>query len=65
MTTAPSVFGMNENADIIKDQQETTLMLSSLLATQVRVQLRNTVFIWNFDIVILYFLAFSLFRISR
>ncbi|XP_015440426.1 PREDICTED: LOW QUALITY PROTEIN: dynein heavy chain 7, axonemal [Dufourea novaeangliae] len=34
MSTAPSVFGMNENADIIKDQQETTLMLSSVLATQ-------------------------------
>nr|XP_031838488.1 dynein heavy chain 7, axonemal-like [Nomia melanderi] len=36
MSTAPSVFGMNENADIIKDQQETTLMLSSVLATQVK-----------------------------
>lgn len=36
MATAPSVFGMNDNADIIKDQQETTSMLSSLLATQVR-----------------------------
>ncbi|EZA62718.1 Dynein heavy chain 7, axonemal [Ooceraea biroi] len=34
MTTAPSVFGMHENADIIKDQQETYLMLSSMLTTQ-------------------------------
>ncbi|XP_067216276.1 dynein axonemal heavy chain 7 [Linepithema humile] len=34
MITAPSVFGMHENADIIKDQQETYLMLSSVLVTQ-------------------------------
>ncbi|XP_077275021.1 dynein heavy chain at 36C [Temnothorax americanus] len=34
MTTAPSVFGMHENADIIKDQQESYLMLSSILTTQ-------------------------------
>jgi len=35
MITAPSVFGMHDNADIIKDQQETYLMLSSALSTQV------------------------------
>ncbi|KAH0950776.1 hypothetical protein HN011_006322 [Eciton burchellii] len=34
MITAPSVFGMHDNADIIKDQQETYLMLSSALSTQ-------------------------------
>lgn len=43
MSTAPSVFGMHENADIIKDQQESYLMLSSILVTQVLIRLSRSI----------------------
>ena len=33
--TEPSVFGLHENADIVKDNQETGQLFSSLLLTQV------------------------------
>lgn len=36
MIAEPEVFGMAENADIIKDQQATEEMLTSILLTQVR-----------------------------
>lgn len=35
MISEPSVFGMTDNADIIKDQQATDLILASTLLTQV------------------------------
>lgn len=31
----PSIFGMNENADLIKEQQESDGLLTSVLSTQV------------------------------
>jgi len=35
LITRPTIFGMNENADLIKEQQESDILLTSVLSTQV------------------------------
>lgn len=34
--TKPDIFGLHENADLIKERQESELLLDSVLKTQVR-----------------------------
>lgn len=35
LVTKPNVFGLHENADLIKERQESNLLLDSVLKTQV------------------------------
>jgi len=41
LITHPNIFGMNDNADLIKEQQETETLLTSVLSTQVRERYNN------------------------
>lgn len=38
--TRPTVFGLNDNADLVKEQQESDVILTSVLSTQVQLDIR-------------------------
>lgn len=41
LITKPDIFGLHENADLIKERQESELLLNSVLKTQVNLSKIN------------------------
>jgi len=52
LITKPEIFGLHENADLIKERQESELLLDSVLKTQVNLTQQSCVCPSNSNIVL-------------